>query len=151
MKITKVSYGKTYPLGNYSSERIDLEASVDEGESISLAINTLKEICDIEHKSNNPKLFQEQEYKQLNEEPPQIPIQKYQMHDSEKESAAVYMSYGEPSKPITQEQKFLNLINLATSTKELSMYEKTANNHKYQNLKEAYNKKYNQLNTPDKV
>lgn len=31
MTITKVSYGKTYPLGNYSSERIDLEASVEDG------------------------------------------------------------------------------------------------------------------------
>lgn len=28
MTITKVSYGKTYPLGNYSSERIDLEATI---------------------------------------------------------------------------------------------------------------------------
>ena len=61
MTITKVSYGKTYPLGNYSSERIDLEASVEDGERITGVIELLKEICDREHKANNPHLYQEQE------------------------------------------------------------------------------------------
>lgn len=32
MKITQVSYGRTFNTGNYTSERIDLVAEVDEGE-----------------------------------------------------------------------------------------------------------------------
>ena len=62
MKIEKVSYGKTYSLGNYCSERIDLEASIDEDkESCIEAVNQLRHYCDGIHKQNNPKLYQEQE------------------------------------------------------------------------------------------
>lgn len=62
MNITKVSYGKTYSLGNYCSERIDLEASIDEtNESVTDAVFQLREYCDQLHKKNNPHLYQEQE------------------------------------------------------------------------------------------
>ena len=61
MKITKVQYGKTYSLGNYCSERIDLEASVDEEEeTVTGVIADLKKMCDAEHKANNPHLYQEE-------------------------------------------------------------------------------------------
>jgi len=44
MKITKVNYGKTYSLGNYCSERIDLEASIDETqESVTDAVFQLRD------------------------------------------------------------------------------------------------------------
>ena len=144
MKITKVSYGKTYPLGNYSSERIDLEATVEDGENRTLALSALKEICDIEHKQNNPHLYQEQDtlYNQI------VEGAKF------RQEMASITNIRPPEleeKNLTQEQKFLNLISLATSTKELSMYEKTANNPKYPSLKTAYDNKYNQLTTPNKV
>ena len=62
MKITKVQYGKTYSLGNYCSERIDLEASVDEEEeTVTGVIADLKKMCDAEHKANNPHLYQEEQ------------------------------------------------------------------------------------------
>lgn len=61
MTITKVSYGRTYSLGNYNSERIDLEASVTDSEHIEDVVKELKEMCDTYHKTNNPHLYQEQE------------------------------------------------------------------------------------------
>ncbi len=61
MKITKVQYGKTYSLGNYCSERIDLEASIDEDETVTGVIGVLKKMCDAEHKANNPHLYQEEQ------------------------------------------------------------------------------------------
>ena len=59
MKITKVQYGKTYSLGNYCSERIDLEASIDESEQdhIPMIVEILKGKCDSIHKANNPGLY----------------------------------------------------------------------------------------------
>lgn len=59
MTITKVSYGRTYPLGNYASERIDMEATVDPEERIAGVIEQLKDMCDTEHRMNNPHLFPE--------------------------------------------------------------------------------------------
>lgn len=62
MNITRVSYGRTYSLGSFQSERIDLEASIDETrESVADAVFQLREYCDQLHKKNNPHLYQEQE------------------------------------------------------------------------------------------
>jgi len=61
MKITTITYHKTYNLGNYCSEKIGLEATIDETEqSIHDAAKELKEYCDEIHKQNNPHLYQEQ-------------------------------------------------------------------------------------------
>jgi hypothetical protein len=60
MKITKVQYGKTYSLGNYCSERIDLEATLDERDLECDVIGFLKDKCDEIHKKNNPHLYQEE-------------------------------------------------------------------------------------------
>ncbi len=60
MQITKVQYGKTYSLGNYCSERIDLEATID-NETTEEAIQALRNQCDTIHKKNNPHLYQEQQ------------------------------------------------------------------------------------------
>ncbi len=60
MKITTIQYHKVYNLGNYCSEKIGLEASIDETEqSLHDAAKELKEYCDEIHKQNNPHLFQE--------------------------------------------------------------------------------------------
>lgn len=42
MQITTISYGKTFNLGQYQSERIDMTATVVEGEDVALALYTLK-------------------------------------------------------------------------------------------------------------
>lgn len=59
MTITKVSYGKTYALGNYCSERIDLEASIDETDDVGVVVSILKMNCDEINKKNNPGLYVE--------------------------------------------------------------------------------------------
>jgi predicted RNase H-like HicB family nuclease len=146
MVITKVSYGKTYSLGNYCSERIDLEASVTDGEHIEDVVKQLKDMCDTYHKTNNPHLYQEQgQYYNT----PQLIKNETGIERVYSHTGDTFIQETYPSEntliPQTQEQKFLQLISLATSTKELSMYEKTANNPKYSNLKAAYDQKYSQL------
>jgi len=223
MVITKVSYGKTYPLGNYSSERIDLEASIDNIETVEEVLQELRDKCDSIHKTNNPHLYQvpkhdmDDEFNRIleknghyisaveglniqllqeklvqkypNEEPQTqeqnnphlyqeqyttypIPSTPFEYDKSKDLKPSDFTEYHNvkaplqqiiqpsehfikdyvavrnveiPPQPLTQEQKFLQLISLATSTKELSMYEKTANNHKYPQLKAAYDQKYSQL------
>jgi len=60
MKITSVSYNKTYPTGAYANEKIGMEATLDEGETVTGVLHVLKKMCDAEHKANNPHLYQEE-------------------------------------------------------------------------------------------
>ena len=129
MTIIKVSYGKTYNLGNYCSHRIDLEASIDEEEDVQYVLSSLKQQCDLFHTTNVPTS--------------EIPYQ--ELPDQQHYSVMMETLSKEPTQPLTQEQRFLNLISLATSLNELSIYQKTANNPKYPNLKEAYDNKLNEL------
>ena len=128
MTITEIKYGKTYPLGNYSSERIDLTATLDEREHISEAFQKLKEMCDKQHDINNPQ--KEQEYS--------MPF----FNDKEifEQLDTITVS---PAKKQTQEEQYLSLISSATSLTELKMYQKPSN--KYPSTKELYQKKYNKL------
>ena len=52
MKIKTISYGRTFALGNYSSERIDLQADIDENEDEQTALSILKEKVERFHKEN---------------------------------------------------------------------------------------------------
>lgn len=61
MTIDRIKYGKTYNLGSYSSERVDLECTLDTDDDMEEAFKILKEHCDSIHKKNNPQLYQEQE------------------------------------------------------------------------------------------
>lgn len=56
MKLTLVTYAKTFNLGNYCSEKIGLEASIDDSESPESALAILKEIVTKFHEQNNPQL-----------------------------------------------------------------------------------------------
>lgn len=42
MKVKTIAYGKTFNLGNYESQRIDMTAELDEGEDEQLALLRLK-------------------------------------------------------------------------------------------------------------
>jgi hypothetical protein len=42
MKLSQISYQRVYPLGSYSTERIGLEATLDEGENPETALSHLK-------------------------------------------------------------------------------------------------------------
>ncbi len=133
MKVTQVSYLKTFPLGQFINEKIEIVVSIGEGDDVQSALSLARSECELNHKTNNPHLYQEQE----------TSITQYEERINALDNSITYSPI--PTQPLTQEQKFLNLIQLATSIKELSMYEKTANNPKYPQLKQAYDNKLNQL------
>lgn len=147
MIITKVQYGKTYSLGNYCSERIDLEASIDESsESVTDAVFQLREYCDQLHKTNNPHLYQEQDTTKG--------VNHYtQPHDGITQDQTIPSQHIE-NQSLTQEQKIHNLITQSTTIKQLEEWKLIANNKQYPTLKEIYDKKYEALSnqtTPNKV
>ena len=53
MKITKVNYGRTYNLGEYNSERLDLEAELAEGDSPQTVWTALADQADSWHAGHN--------------------------------------------------------------------------------------------------
>jgi len=59
MAITMVNYQKVYSVGPYISERIGLEASVDEGQDPKFILAELKKLADEVNQANNPHLFPE--------------------------------------------------------------------------------------------
>ncbi len=52
MKIKTISYGRTYNLTQYNSERIDLQADIEENEDEQAALSILKEKVERFHKEN---------------------------------------------------------------------------------------------------
>lgn len=49
MKLSQISYQRVYPLGSYSTERIGLEATLDEGENPQTALEHLKTMVEELH------------------------------------------------------------------------------------------------------
>jgi hypothetical protein len=45
LKVTKVSYGRTYNTGNYTSERIEFEAEVSPSDNLQEVVNQLDTLC----------------------------------------------------------------------------------------------------------
>jgi hypothetical protein len=54
MKITTVSYTKTFNLGNYCSERIGAEIEISEGDNVEHGLDEAKKIVEEFHRKNNP-------------------------------------------------------------------------------------------------
>jgi hypothetical protein len=52
MQITTVNYTRTFNLGNYSSEKIGVELSINEGESANQALDVAKDLVEEYHKKN---------------------------------------------------------------------------------------------------
>lgn len=128
MKITTVSYQKTYPTGQYANEKIWIEATIDEREDVQLVVSNLKHCCDEIHKKNNPHLYQEQET--INATPE---------HYNE---LIDILTQPQP----TKEQQFQTAITQVTDINELEkVWKKIAHNPKYPSLKETYNQKLKEL------
>lgn len=49
MKVTKISYGRVFSLGNYENEKIAIEADVQEGEDLLKAYVELKQTVEHAH------------------------------------------------------------------------------------------------------
>jgi hypothetical protein len=56
MNIKSVTYQKVYAIGAYITERIGVEASVDEGQDPKFVLAELKKLCDEVNTANNPHL-----------------------------------------------------------------------------------------------
>lgn len=56
MHIDKVSYTKTFNLGNYSSEKIGVELELHQGESATKALDIARQLVMEYHLKNNPEL-----------------------------------------------------------------------------------------------
>jgi len=61
VKITQVSYLKTFPLGQYINEKIEITIDLNEGDDVQSALSLARSECELNHKTNNPHLYQEQE------------------------------------------------------------------------------------------
>ena len=130
MTITTVSYQKTYNLGNYSSERIGVEVSINEGENAMEALDTAKKLCQEFHEKNNPEPFVSGEtiIQPASTEPiPEIKVDKRTAKER-------------------QIQNYINLINASTEIEKpmgIKGYEAIAQSNPQ--LKEAYDNKLKQL------
>ena len=59
MKITEITYNRTFNLGNYNSERIGVKFDINDGESASEALELAKQLVEETHKNNYPNLVVE--------------------------------------------------------------------------------------------
>ena len=55
MHIQTINYQKTFNLGNYSSERIGVEISINAGEDAKEALETAKQLVEEFHKESKPQ------------------------------------------------------------------------------------------------
>jgi hypothetical protein len=69
MKIDRISYQRNYPVGAYQSEKIGVEATVDEGESVQDALNACRDLVEKIHKDKYPHLYADGIYPKHKEEP----------------------------------------------------------------------------------
>ena len=65
MKITEITYHRTFNLGNFNSERIGVKVDINEGESASEALETAKQLVEETHKNNYPNLVVEVKDEQI--------------------------------------------------------------------------------------
>ena len=64
MKIIKVSYQKTFSIGPYLTDRVGMEADVDENDVVADVLDNLRAKADEWHKAEHPHLYQEEKYPQ---------------------------------------------------------------------------------------
>lgn len=62
MQITTVNYTRTFNLGNYSSEKIGVELSINEGESANQALDVARDLVEQYHSENIKRLSKIREF-----------------------------------------------------------------------------------------
>lgn len=127
MKTTKVTYLKTFPLGQFINEKIGIEIELNEGDDIQSALAFARSECELNHKANNAHLYKDQET-MAEQEPVVIwgePLRKT-----------------EPQK-LSQKELIISEINKCQSQKQLKEWNLLAS--KYPETKELYDLKLKQL------
>ena len=125
MKISKVSFGFTKPTGYYANEKVMIEVELNDHECEQKALNLAKEIAEKFFYDNNPQLKLDG-------------LQNTVVHET-----VIQDKIEQPTGSL--EERFKWSIQNATTIKELEMFEKTANNPKYPNLKTEYSNKLKEL------
>ena len=59
MKMSEITYNRTFNLGNFNSERIGVRIEINEGESVTQALEAAKQLVEETHKNNYPNLVVE--------------------------------------------------------------------------------------------
>lgn len=59
MKMSEITYNRTFNLGNFNSERIGVRIEINEGESVAQALEAAKQLVEETHKNNYPNLVVE--------------------------------------------------------------------------------------------
>ena len=127
MKATKVTYLKTFPLGQFINEKIGIEIELNEGDDIQSALAFARSECELNHKTNNAHLYKDQETT-MEQDPVVIwgePLRKT-----------------EPQK-LSQKELIISEINKCQSPKQLKEWNLLAS--KYPETKELYDIKLKQL------
>lgn len=127
MKTTKVTYLKTFPLGQFINEKIGIEIELNEGDDIQSALAFARSECELNHKTNNSHLYKDQET-MAEQEPVVIwgePLRKT-----------------EPQK-LSQKELIISEINKCQSQKQLKEWNLLAS--KYPETKELYDLKLKHL------
>ena len=134
MKITTVKYGRTFALGNFASERIDLEASIDEGKESAIdAFNQLREYAEQIHMKNHPHLYQQTNPELYSSEQPK------NWFDNDKQEVFELMD----AITLSPKQKIISQIQQCSDITVLKSFELLAKNNT--EIKTAYDNRFNEL------
>ena len=150
MKVTSISYQKTFNLGNYQSERLGVEVEVGEYEYADELMKEAKELVEKMHRDGNPGLYIQVNTQFANPE---------QRGTEERivQSVQQVSVVGEPlpqqvMKAMTPEEKkkasiqnYIEVIKIARSEKALSLYKAMVERENNPELTEAYNNKLSEL------
>jgi len=119
MKLSQISYQRVYPLGSYSTERIGLEATLDEGENPETALSHLKILVEELHQETLKSLptddFRGTHVRNVVEE------------------------------PIDKIESWKTVISMCTSITALERFKPQVDRENNQELTEAYNNKLQSL------
>ena len=119
MKLSQISYQRVYPIGSYATERIGLEATLDEGENPETALSHLKILVEELHQETLKSLptddFRGTHVRSVVEE------------------------------PVDKIQSWKTVISMCTSITALERFKPQVDRENNQELTEAYNNKLQSL------
>ena len=161
MKVTSISYQKTFNLGNYQSERLGVEVEVGEHEYAEELMKEAKELVEKMHRDNNPGLYyqvnmqalKELECRGVQEKIIATPNGGVPVTESERKIQQAVQNNVQPlphqvMKPLTKEEKkkvtiqnYIEVIKIAKSEKALSLYKAMVDRENNPELTAAYNEK----------
>ena len=131
MKTTKVTYLKTFPLGQFINEKIGIEIELNEGDDIQSALAFARSECELNHKTNNAHLYKDQLLS------PDYTIFNHESLDFSEPIKDL------PQKKLSQKELIISEINKCQSSKQLKEWNLLAS--KYPETKELYDLKLKQL------